>query len=299
MINFMGPEFLLWYMMFMVLSVVAGFAARSICLSVSSGEAIERSTLDSYDIAYLAEGPKRAFLAAVATLSHKNILEVGTVTRTLDCKATGISSLNLTELERLIVSRVQRKAETADKVYKAVESHFRMVEAKLIKHDLLASESRFMLSRMIPAGIVALLPVVIGIPKYAHGVAIHKPVTFLVLLIGASVAAALFFLFKGRRITSRGEEVLRIIKDDCRTLYHNLKACPNSLSSRDLALAYGVFGGIALGTLNPFVQAKAAMSPQGKCSGCGSGCGGASCGSGGGGGGCGGGCGGCGGGCGG
>lgn len=297
MINFTGPEFLFWYMAFLVLSIVAGCAARSICLAVSSGEPIERSTLDSYDIAYLAEGPKRAFLAAVATLSHKNILEVGTVSRTLNCKVTGISSLNLTDLERLIVSQVQRKTETADQVYRSVESHFHMVEAKLIKLDLLASESRFMLSRMIPAGIVVLLPVMIGIPKYAHGAVNHKPVTFLLLLIGASVTAALFFLFKGRRVTSRGEEVLRIIKDDCRALYHNLKACPNSLSSADLALAYGVFGGIALGTLNPFVQARAAMSPQGKCSGCGSGCGGASCGSGGGGcggGGCGG-CGGCGG----
>lgn len=298
MINFIGPEFLFWYVIFFGLSVIAGFAARSICLSVSDGEPIEQGTFDSYDIAYLAEGPKRAFLAAVATLSHKNILEVGTVTRTVECKVQG-ELKQLTELEQVIVREVRRKTDTLDKIYKAVEYHFNGVEEKLKRYNLIVSDSRFAASRWLPAALVTILPVFIGIPKLAHGMVAHKPVGFLMVLMPMSFVVALVFLCKGKKRTSRGEDVLNTVRGDCRTLYYNFQSHPNSLSSADLALAYGLFGGVALGALNPFVQAKAAMSPTGKCSGCGSGCGGASCGSGGGGGCGGGGCGGCGGGCGG
>ncbi len=298
MLNFMGPEFLFWYMIFLGVSVIAGYAARTICLSVSDGEPIEQGTLDAYDIAYLAEGPKRAFLAAVATLSHKNILEVGTVTRTIDCKVQG-DIPQLTELEQTIVKEVRRKTDTVDKIYKSVEYYFKGVEDKLKRYNLIASDSRFVASRWMPALLVSILPIFIGMPKLFHGAVSHKPVDFLLLLMVLSFGTALVFLFKGKKRTTRGEEVLNTVRDDCRTLYYNFHSHPTSLSSADLALAYGIFGGVALGAMNPFVQAKAAMSPTGKCSSCGSGCGGASCGIGDGGGCGGGGCGGCGGGCGG
>ncbi len=297
MINFFGPEFLFWYIIFLALAVCAGMAARSVCLSVSDGEPIEQATFDSYDIACLAEGPKRAFLAAVATLSHKNIISVGTVTRTVECNVQG-DLRQLTAIEQAIVTEVKRKTETLDKIYKAVEFQFAEVEDKLKKYNLLANDTRYAYSRWIPFLIVMLLPITIGVPKMIHGASEHKPVVFLFFLIILSFGVACFFLRKGNRRTSRGDEVLKTIKDDCRTLYYNLQSHPSSLSSADMALAYGLFGGVALGVLNPFVQARAAMSPTGKCSGCGSGCGSASCASGGGGG-CGGGCGGCGGGCGG
>jgi len=287
-----GPAFLFWYIAFFSVSVLASFVAQKTLLHVSE-DRIPDGEIDQYDIAFLNGGIEQVYFSAIGTLAQLGIVEVDQESRTLKLNESAMTTkLHFVE-ENLCTTLKWAKDETIDKVYDRFKPIGSKLRRSLENMNLVVSEEREIALRMLPAFILLLVPVTLGIPRLFIGMSHHKPVMFLFLLLFVSGITAIWAAVAAPICTNLGTEALAKLKQAHTTLRLNFASSPSTLGSSDVRLAYALFGGVVGGmtisALDPFNQAKAAMRPPASSS-CGSGS--SSCG---GGGGCGGGCGGCGG----
>ncbi len=246
---------------------------------------IDTGALDQYDTAYLNGGQEQVFLTAIGTLVRLGVVELNSSERKLLLKQSGAADLHPVESE-LCNSIQSDGGATVDKLYTRFHLAAGRVRSKLERLSLVPTEENALAARLWPAVALGMVPGTIGVPRLFLGVGHHRPVLYLVVEVISSFILATIALSRPLR-TSLGDKVLKCLIDSNQALRVNFSTCRSSLSHRDVALAYALFGGVlAMSIVDPFNAAKAAMRPPSSSSG---GCGG-SCG-----GGCGGGCGGCGG----
>ena len=279
-----GPDFLLFYFGLSLATVFACWAWRRI---TESGEAPKLNLADPYLIAYLRGGTNETIRIATISLVERHLLKVADKTIKRSPKQIDESALPKIEAALLWVLRTPTepaKLFSHTQLKRACEPY----QAALQQAGLLPSDEQ-QSRRALVFALAALWLVGIGFYKVQIGLALHRPVFFLVIMMIAALSVTAVALF--RRLTPRGFAMLA----DVRSLYGGLRIrSSNKLPQPEAMLLAAAFGLGALGAFD-YAYAKelfprAAQSSSGSCgSSCGSGCGsGSGCGGGG--------CGGCGGG---
>lgn len=278
-----GPEFLLFYACFSAVVIAALVWYRK---TNEGGDAPRLDASDPYLIAYLRGGKNETARVAVLSLIQRRLLEVVHDTK-LRATPDSRHALVSNPLERSVLSHFSSESEAAD-IFKggAIEAACQDYRKRLERLGLLPDEedkSRRWTAIALAIGVLLLVTAI----KSAIGLARHKPIVFLMMLCGASIAVV--FVAGLPRLTTRGRAVVR----DLQSLMGGLKdrSFMFNAHAAELPLLAAVFGlGAVPASAFPYREKLFPQATSGS-SGCGSSCG-SSCG----GGGCGGGgCGGCGG----
>jgi uncharacterized protein (TIGR04222 family) len=287
-----GPDFLLFYLILLFLGLVFAFALRQLLRGPGDGgvDLGKGGALHPLEVAYLAGGPKAAIDAAAAALVHREALMVSKTNRYLQPRGSPPPQ-NLHPLEKAIFEVVSVEG---GKAVGAVRRDLRAAADRLTSRleslELTPPIERRALIRVVPM-FVLLTVLLVGVVKVLVGVDRNRPVTFLVILCGATLVAAIVFAAVSAHRTRKGASYLRRLREGHAALRTTAThAATGQLAPYDLALAFALFGPAVL-MFGPAQDLRQALRPP-SAGGSGCGGGGSSCG---GGGGCGGGCGGCGG----
>jgi uncharacterized protein (TIGR04222 family) len=277
-----GPEFLVFYLVIGGVAVLAALAVRHVLRPPADDRPEETPDLPPYEVAYLAGGDQLAATAAIASLVHRNVLEVDGPGRKLRIRQSLPPKPRALEREVFLgvrseqgeaINQVQARAKPAAATLRA-----RLQEAGLVVSDEAARTCRLLSA--LPLVAVALL----GLMKIGVGTSRGKPVGYLLVLVILTVVGAAYLLFHRPLRSRRGDGVLARIKTANKALAVTARKAQNRLEPDDLVLAVGLFGTTVLAS-GALARLQVALTPP---SSGGSGCGGGGCGGGCGGGGCGG-----------
>jgi uncharacterized protein (TIGR04222 family) len=284
-LDFKGPEFLSFYLLVASTAIILAYILRWYLRKPAPHTSDESSSLDAYEIAYLAGGNNRAVDAAIASLVQRGHLQPLTQILELDA----VLPRNSHPLERAIAQAIENSGKP-DQVRQAVRSATSLIEKRLQNLGLLVNSRQAKVVKWLPA-----LPVfavlILGIAKIMVGISRGKPVGFLIMLCIITAIFGFCLLVKPHR-SRYGDRTLTNLQ----ARHENLKQ-PSTSQTYEIGLAFGLFGSVVLAD-SSFADLKRLLVPLQSTSGGGGGDGGGGDGGGGGcgGGGCGGGCGGCGGG---
>jgi len=290
-----GASYLTFYMSALFFGAVSALFIRHLILSVDrqplvSAEAVARQ-LDPYEAAYIEGGNDRAFLTACATLARHEIVSIDRTGREITL-VPDKEHPHLHELEQTLVFKLKLGPLLLADAKKDVSGTLATVRRRLVDKNLATDDSTKSKASLMPWLWFAAITLLFSVPKIEMAIAENRPHGFLVLL--AVIAGIMsFFFLKKADLTNKGRMAGLILKQNSSALQLTAQSNPTSLSLRDTAMAYGLFGAMAVAGDFFFADAAYALRPVPgtggsgcSSSGCGSSCG-SSCG-----GGCGGGCGG-------
>lgn len=290
-----GPTYLLVYFAICGTAFLLAKALKAYLLrdqnqtSPAQISSIARS-LQPYEAAYLTGGPERVFLTACAALSRHNLIEVGRVSRKIYSKVeSNVRQLDsLQYVEQALLNNLSKSGESISisrsKVNNATAGIVRVLEG----HGLKPTTDQVGFIQFVIPLFYAFVVLCFSIPKCLMAAQLHLPYGFLIIESFVALVWTFKLFRREGEITAKGEAVCEALRLENSALKLTHSSNPSGLSLRDSALAYGLFGAVALS--DPFNDANYALRRQTSDSsgggGCGSSCG-SSCG-----GGCGGGCGG-------
>jgi uncharacterized protein (TIGR04222 family) len=291
-----GPDFLAFYLVLLAgVTMLAAFLRWFLRGPSEVGPSV--GSIDAYDAAYLAGGPRMAVDAAIASLLHAGriTIHLGTGLKRSDAGVFGLGSRST--LDQSIFDAIASQGFTITRLHSSSDVYTRRISDRLEAAGLVPSSSKSIQLRLAPAALV-LPALLIGIAKIGVGIMRGRPVGILVFFCLLTVVVMLLFLSRTAYRTRAGSKVLRRLRKSNAALATSARTAPDRLTHGDIALAFALFGPTVLtGKLITLRQALWPLKTHGTwgCS-SGAGCGGGGGGCGGGGGGGGGGCGGCGGG---
>jgi uncharacterized protein (TIGR04222 family) len=296
-LNLSGPEFLVWYLRAFALATLAFLVSRWV-LRRATNHPRGTPLTDTYEIAWLSDGPRGVVRAALVNLHFRELINVsGDAVSIRETEAPR----GLSTIERAVLRAIENRPKRPDEIEGRLERECAEIEARLAERGLALSPERRRMARWIPLlGMLGCF--VIGVAKVGVGMSRGRPVGLLALLL--IVSAGLIWLAARWRLraTTAGDRMLDALTYQHAALRTTIESSSGvGVASADMGLAVALFGAAAFGTmaLSPlaevFAPRKALASTLGG-GGSGGDFGGGD-GGGGGGGGCGGGgCGGCGGG---
>ncbi len=299
-----GPEFLRLFLIAGLASMVWVHVARRVLAGPPPAvdDLDGYRTLDPYQLAYLAGGLTRAIEAAVAELVHHGLVAVHDGRLVLTGASPGKLLVDDHAFRGIVVDAPVdglpgRALAAIGADGRTVASlHVRLApEEAALQQPLIAAGLRHAPEARVARGALALAPGVIvtaiGAIKLVRGIALDRPVGILLLLLAVAVTV-LWVTAPFPPTTRRGRAVLAGARARLEGLRATAAAAPEQLSPGDQALAYAVFGPIALagaaaGLTTVFAPPPAAAAASGSSSGdymcssssCSSGCsGGGGCG---------------------
>ena len=304
-LNLRGPEFLVWYLQVFALAGVAFFILR--WLLRRAPDPALRPDLDTFEIAWLKDGPRGVARAALTALHRRGLIKVDG--GWISSRATTGAGVGLSAIEEAVLRALEYRRKLPADIEHDLAAKAGEIEARLARKRLALSPGGKALVRWIPLlGMVACFSV--GVAKVGIGVSRGRPVGLLVfLLVASAVLLVLAARWRARR-TSAGDRRLEALTYRHAALRTTLNTPDGvGIEPADAGLAVALWGTAALSTvalaplMYTFEPRKALAASRDDTSGSSSsswGGGASSCGGGGGGGdgggGGGGGCGGCGGG---
>lgn len=269
-----GPEFLAFFAVLAIVSLVVAAILRWYLLSVDGpcNDAFDRAGADRFpgdvdptpnDVAYLVGGPELVGNAMVVRDVHDGNALLDVTSRKLQAEGA-IDSLTVAE-------------------YRSRFKEFN--PSHLERMGLSPSGAQAWKIRIYPALVVAVVATV-GWVKVAIGLSRNRPVGFLV--VGCCVVSfiAILFLFFRPWATRRGRQLLAHLKTTNSALRTTASIDADRLTGDDLSLCFALFGIDSIGAQHNNLKSMLRPVPSCGSSGCGGGGGG--CGGGCGGGGCGG-----------
>lgn len=179
-----GP-FLQLYLVLMLVSLVAAVWLRRMARDTGTGRS-ER--LNPYELAYLADGPKRCVDAAVAQMLGEQALRWDEASKSL--KLLAPASHLAPPLDA--VARCIAADGTIDKVLPRASVALLPIQRSLQARGLWLEDAAALRARLLGAAPL-LVVCVIGIAKMIVGVSRDKPILFLALLTGVLLLVALGF----------------------------------------------------------------------------------------------------------
>lgn len=291
--DFNGPEFLQFYTVLMVMITAAAATLR---FMLRPGENMSPGPLDVNQIACLAGGVDGTIKAAVASLVDRGALEVvrtsNVQTKDLWIRNHHGTPPDANELEQRIVTACNELSGCRfGKLVEYAKPAAEKIRHRLEAWGLMVPSEGVPACCWVPAALMV-VGLLVGITRLFIGLQRGRPVGFLMLLLLAFVAVAVFFFFRPLRTRAGDEELkrLRRSRPDLRLAHKVSKKDPKR--ETDVALAAAMFGlgAVAYGELSPLNDAwkyrngpPSSGSSSGGCgtSGCsggGGGCGGGGCG---------------------
>lgn len=295
--NLHGPAYIAFYLLAVFMATMVAYMVRHYLLDRDklAGQYSEHelaplaAALDPYDVAYLLGGSERVLTAALASLSARKVIEIGSSQVALKQDAAS-ASRDAHPIELDIIRKLARGPVSGNQLRAGLGYFCSSIERKLAgpELDLMAGRGTADPSKTIPWLIFLAFAEGLSVPRiFFHDPG--RPVGFLVLGAWMFFFAS-FFWFKGPALKGRGQALLKYLERINDSLRIQNDTNPGSLGYRESALAFALFGSVMM-MGDPFQQARSVLSYStgsscSSSSGCGSSCG-SSCG-----GGCGGGCGG-------
>ena len=313
-----GPDFLLFMVIAGGASVVLSVVLKRL-VRVPGGAltSAELDALDPYAIAYLLGGAQRVVRAALVALGRRGLVEMNDdeLVRCGDAPPYEIAAVGvyrgiprepdkLHPVEQAVFDQLDEPRSSVAFIAEAVEAPCQQLEDELVARGLFSSVAAHRLHRWL-VRLPILVVIALGMIKVGVGVARDRPVFLLVLLLVALGYVTAKMTLKSRS-TRRADATIASLTEQNAALKDTAATAPEQVTNGETALAYALFGSIAVGgslaAMSQFLEMDemitgAGMASSGWFSGsssssfhscgssCGSGCGG----------GCGSGCGGCGG----
>ncbi|HYG73616.1 MAG TPA: TIGR04222 domain-containing membrane protein [Planctomycetota bacterium] len=304
LLNLSGPEFLLYYAVFLGASILGGILLRMLAHRVFGRTSTQSNdselALHPIEIAYLEGKSELAVESALLSLMQRELVQVtgSGSAATVKTVAGKAPPGDLHTVEKLLLGTIQ-KGESAKQDGEGVPLR-ELAAIKLVPFDFespqltaayLPGVNRFQIACL--AALPLLITLMIGLSKIMVGLSRGKPVSNLVVLCIFTVIAALVFLLTSPKLSYDVVRYIKVLKARNAALKSSAATAPAQLAPMDVALAAGLFGG-SIFMIGPYREVRESFHPpssSSSCSGSGSSCSsGSSCGGGGGGGG---GCGGC------
>src|SRR5262249_29487559 len=260
-----GPEFLLFYLCFSLVVIIAIYFLRR---RAESGAAPKIDLGDPYLIAYLRGGESEALRLAVISLVDRGMLIMDDLFIQRADHVSNDMVKHPVEYETLKKFSAPGKAHTIfsdNELRSALQPYRYNLELAGLLPDRAVRSAR--LKRFLLA--LAALGIV-GVVKIQIGLSLEKPVSFLgMMMIGAMVIAAGFSF---PRLPDRGKETLADITNRYSGLKEQIYSFTPGSASAELAMFAAVFGvGALAGT--QFAYARTLFPPSTNSSSCGSSCG--------------------------
>ena len=285
--NMEGPRFLAFFVPVLLAAWTLAFVIRSRARDSKPPADLTPPTLETHELAYLADGARRLTQAVVAKLAAAGVISIEEKKREV-CQVAPLPP-NASPLERAVYERA--RGIPYKELHDEVGPAFDPIREKLTRLSLLLSPPERKQAMLIP-GLIALVPLMLGGTKLWFGYSAGKPVGYLIALCAAALLA-LVFAFRPVFRTRYGDAMLKHFQEQFATVRSDLRSAPVQANSDLYALGIGLYGTAILAD-TPLNYLHKRLGPE--STGAGTGCGGGGCSSGGGdGGGGGGGCGGCGG----
>ncbi len=233
-LDFKGPEFIAFYLLVASAAIVLAYILRWYLRKPALHSPDVSSSLDAYEIAYLAGGNNRAVDAAIASLVQRGHLQPLIETLAL---GSALPS-NSHSLERAIAQTVEKSGKPAQ-IRQAVTSATNSIGERLKDLGLLVNSSQPQVVQWLPV-----LPVfavlLLGSAKIMVGISRHKPVGSLLMLCYLTAIQGFYLLAPpyGSSHRSRyGEGTLKNLQ----ARHQNLKK-PSASETDQIGLAFGLFG---------------------------------------------------------
>ena len=291
-LNWTGREFLTLYVIVLLVTIVLAMIARwALRPSPVVLEAEELPPLRYDELAYLMGGSGRVIDAAVASMVQAGTLEIDQQRKTL----LGLPVGKTTKLKRgktppsdaplvehAIFDAVKIPVANVLGIRKLAATAVSETKSDLIERGLVYRWPMFTLTQMVPA-VIMTAPLFLAVPKILIGMERDKPVSFLVMATLATVAIALFFLFRLQRRTPAGDAALQHYQAWYQAWSAKSATDVNALRPNEMGMMIGLFGAgmLASSSLSPLHSMISRHSGGGGCGGgsadgggCGSGCGG-------------------------
>jgi uncharacterized protein (TIGR04222 family) len=238
--NLRGLEFLLFYVCFAAGVFALAAVLRWFLRVPSSPAAME--LCDGYEIAELGGGHRRAFVAAIASLSQRRLIVVQErkIVRPSDWMPDGLPLL-----ERAILGGTLPGSKVRiSTVRKAALDALGSLRAGLVERGLVMSAGARANARFTPLLLALVVPAV-GVAKIWIGLSRDRPVGFLVALTLIATGGALALFLRCPHLTRRGDAQLRRLRDENAGLRASGDlATPEGLAN--LPIALGLFGFVVL-----------------------------------------------------
>ncbi|GHF52553.1 hypothetical protein GCM10017566_27410 [Amycolatopsis bartoniae] len=267
-----GPQFIGVYVAALVVALALMFALRRVVSRVPVAAA--QAPLSLEEAAFLVGGPHRVVDSAVAGLIDAERLRVqrGGKLQAVGRQAAG------ERLEQAVFAYVrEHDSRTLSQVRGALGDHdvVRWAHASLTERGLLV---RPRVPRLLVPALPLLAVVALGVARLVNGVALHRPVGFLVLLLIVAVLVTGVALWpRARWLSAPGREVRASVEGKA----------PERNGHVGLPALTGAVGLVAVGGLVAFpdeaiaAQLRSAMPSSSSGGGDSSSCGGGGCGGGG------------------
>jgi uncharacterized protein (TIGR04222 family) len=234
-----GPEFLSFYIPFLLLAVAAALVLRW-KLRDPGGDPRQLPSLGPYESACLAEGPVGAISAAVASLMYRGTIVFKASGREL--KVNGSLPVNAEPLEDAVYEAVATAGQsTLRAVRRATVAATRKLTGHLEDQQLLLSAFGQRLVRVVPPLLVAFV-LFIGLIKLIVGIGRSRPIGYLMLTLAVGLIVLIIMLARHPLRTRRGDRVLARLKRENAALQVTAVSNPDSLHPSDLVTALALFG---------------------------------------------------------
>lgn len=283
--NLRGPEFLQFFFVTEVIATGIAFYVRKSIVNLASATKTQGLNFDAYEAAYLNDGSKHAFLSAVATLEERKNIKIVSDSRSI--QPVQHPDMSVHWVERMIYTTANEDKKLSQ-IFDQLKPNLEQLRNKLADAGLVASLAAEQQATLVAVAIVLSPIVTFAIPKALVAMQRHRPIELLILLSLVTLPICFKLLTTAVVRTKKGDEQLKEWQEKGDHLKANCQYNRAAVSPLEITMAYALFGAFGASQLDPFNNARKAMS---SVTASGGGCGG----SGGGGGGCGGGCGGCGG----
>ena len=214
-------------------------------MGASGGGAEGITVRDGYGAAMLGGGPDRAFLAAVAQLSQRELIAVadGEIVR-LATPRPG----DLVLLERAIVNNCQKNGTRLGDVRRGAKAALASIRQRLAERELVVDGATRFQAHMVPLTVALFIPAA-GAAKIWIGLTRSRPEGFLVVLEFIALGLALYFFVPPPALSRRGRVVLQKLREEHKSLQNQGEALVGGeVPTVSLPLAVGLFGATVLGS---------------------------------------------------
>lgn len=259
LLDMKGPEFLLFYVVALVVAVLWSLRWRSSVLRRFEIPGAEETRLENhYEVAFLSGGLVRCSQVAITRLVKSGAVEWkrGTFSGSrLFAKVAAFPTDSM--IESTLISAIAgtgSKGLPFSSVPRLVATRLQPVEARLAKLGLRptgAERSGSGFKVVLPLVFLALL----GLTKLFVGLARDKPFLFLAVLLVITVGAAILIGQRVKNLTPAGESVLSRMRDE----WKPAAAQPGHTDLAAMSLGIALIGPSIIGQYDPLLEMEGAM----------------------------------------
>jgi uncharacterized protein (TIGR04222 family) len=244
MIDLPSEMFLLAYSALNVAACILAVILRVLLLTFGPRCTERPVSLNAYEYAYLAGGPRRVFASVLASMAQRCAVAVDVMCK--EVRADRCDKPSLYDAEKVVWGVLTQRG--PQRVFKLRRVCMRMFEGmfdRLASLGLCPSGVHRLLVLALPA-VIAASPVIVGLIRLARRLPAHRPVAILALLCMVPLPVALcFFMWKPHR-SRTGDALLRGLRERKWTLKSIGWTRAKSMSPMDVAFAVALFGPSAL-----------------------------------------------------